>query len=53
MQHMEVTRLEVESELQLAAYTIAMSMPDLSHICSLYHSSEQHWILNLLNKARD
>ena len=28
-------------------------MPDLSHICDLYHSSWQHWILNPLRKARD
>ena len=36
--------LGVESELQLLAY---------SCVCDLQHSSEQHWILNQLNKARD
>ena len=28
-------------------------MPDLSHICNLYHSSWQRQILNPLSKARD
>ena len=45
---MEVPGLEVESELQLLAYTIATATPDLSHICDLHHSSGQHWILNPL-----
>ena len=27
-------------------------MPDLSHVCDLHHSSEQHQILNPLRKAR-
>ena len=27
-------------------------MPDLSHICDLYHSSRQCWVLNPLSKAR-
>ena len=49
--HMEVPRLAVESELQLLAYTTAM--PDPSRVCQLYHSSQQHWILNPLNEARD
>ena len=26
---------------------------DLSHICDLYQSSRQHWIINSLSKARD
>ena len=46
-QHMEVPRLQVESELQLPAYTVAIAMPDPSHICDLRR------ILNPLNKARD
>ena len=41
---MEVPRLEV------GAYTIAMW--DLSLVCNLHHSSQQHRILNLLSKAR-
>ena len=48
---MEVPRLGVKSELQLTAYTTATQDP--SHICHLYHSSEQCRILNPLIKARD
>ena len=36
VQHMEVSRLGVESELQLPAYTTATPMPDLSRLCSLH-----------------
>ena len=50
---MEVHRLGVESELQLPAYTTATSMPDLIHVCDLYHGLQQCWILNLLSEARD
>ena len=39
LQHMEVLRLEVKSELQLPAYAIAIAMLDLSYICNLHHSS--------------
>jgi len=46
-QHMEIPRL------QLPAYTTATATQDPSHICNLYHSSWQHWILNPLNKTRD
>ena len=28
-------------------------MPDLSHVCNLHHTSQQHWILNPLREARD
>ena len=35
----------VESELQLPAYTIATATPDLSHSCTLHHSSWQRQIL--------
>ena len=49
--HMGVPRLGVESELQLLVYTTAV--PELSHICNLHHSSQQHWILNSLSDARD
>ena len=51
--HMEVPRLGVKSELQLPAYTTATTMPDLSCICELHHSSRQRWILNPLFEARD
>ena len=53
LHHMEVPRLGVQSELQLQAYTIATATQDLSHICSLQHSSRQRQILNPLSKARD
>ena len=49
--HKEVPKLEVESELQLLAYVTATL--DLSHVCNLHHSSQQHWILDPLSKARD
>ena len=41
LQHMEVPKLGVESELQLQAYATATEMPDLTHICDLHHSSWQ------------
>ena len=50
---MELPRLGVESELQLPACTIAIATQDLSHVCDLYQSSQQHQILNPLSKARD
>ena len=49
----EVLRLGVESEPQLLAYTTATAMPDLNHVCDLYHSSWQCQILNPLSRARD
>ena len=51
--HREVPRLGVELELQLLAGTTATATPDLSHDCSLHHSSQQRWILNPLGGARD
>ena len=39
MQHVEVPRLGVESELQLLAYAIATAMPDPSHVYNLQNSS--------------
>ena len=53
VRHMEVPRLGVESELQMPAYATATATRDLSHVCDLHHSSQQHWILNALSKARD
>ena len=50
---MEIPRVAAESELHLLAFTIATATPDLSHICSLRHSSQQCWILNPLSEARD
>ena len=53
--HMEVTRLAVESELQLLTYATATAKRDPSRVCNLHHSS---WkcsvaILNPLSEARD
>ena len=53
LQHMEVPRLGVKSELQLPAYTTATATWDPSRICSLHHSSWQCWILNPLSGARN
>ena len=53
MQHMEVPRPGVKLELQLPAYARAKATWDLSHVCDLHHSSQQHRILNPLSKARD
>ena len=52
-QHMQVPMPGIKSELQLLAYTTATAMPDPIHICSLYLSSQQQWILNPLSEARD
>ena len=49
--HMEVSRLGVELELQLPAYTTVTA--DVSHICDLHHRSWQFGILNPLGEARD
>ena len=51
--HMEVLRLQVESELKLLAYTTARAMQDLWLVFDLHHSSWQHQIINPLNKAKD
>ena len=50
---MEVPRLGVKLEPQLLAYAKATVTPDLSCICRLHHSSQQHWIPNLLSEAKD
>ena len=52
LQHMEVSRLGVELELQLLAYATATAMRDPSHVWDLHHSSRQCQILNLLGEAR-
>ena len=46
--HVEVPGLEVESELQLLAYTTAMPTLDPSHTCDLDHSLWQCRVLNPL-----
>ena len=53
LQHMEVPRLVVQSELQLPAYTTATAVWDPSRICNLHHGSQQCRILNPLSKAGD
>ena len=53
LQHTEVPRLGVESELQLPAYTTVTATRDLSCVCNLHHSSRQRWILNPLSESRD
>ena len=50
---MGVPRLGVQSELQLWAYTTVTATQDLSHVCDLHCSSQQHQILNPMNEARD
>ena len=53
LQHVEVTRLGVKSELHLPVYATATATQVPGHIWDLPHSSQQHWILNLLSEARD
>ena len=50
---MEVSRLGVESELQLPAYTTTTATQDPSRICKLHHNTRQCQILNPLSEARD
>ena len=50
---MEVPRIGVQCELRLPAYTTATATQDPRHVCNLYHSSQQRWVLNPLSKARD
>ena len=38
LQHVEVPRVGVKSELQLQAYTAATATQELSCICDLYHN---------------
>ena len=53
LRHMEVPKLQVESELQPLAYTTATATRDLSCIIDLHHSPGQCWVLNPLSEARD
>ena len=53
LRHVEVSRLGVESELQRPAYATATAMLDPSCLYNLYHSLQQHRILNTLSEARD
>ena len=51
--HMEVSRLGVELELYPPACTTTTATRDLSFVCDIHQSSQQHWILNPLSKARN
>ena len=53
LQPVDVPKLGVESQLQLPACPTATAMQELSCACSCQHSSQQHWLLNLLSEARD
>ena len=53
LQHIEVPRLGVESELQLQASATAMATLDPSCICDLDPSSQQRQILNALSEGSD
>ena len=50
---MEVSRLGIQSQLQLLACATATATSDPSHICDLHPSSWQCRILNPLREARD
>ena len=53
LQHAEVPKLRVKSELQLPAYITATATQDSSRIWAQHHSSRQHQILNPLSGTRD
>ena len=53
MQHMEVPRLAVKSELHLPAYAIATATPDTSQVCNLHCSSQQNTESLPLREATD
>ena len=53
LQHMKVPGPGVASQLQLPVYATATATPDLSLICDVLCSLQQHRILNPLSKARD
>ena len=53
--HVEIPGQGVKLKLQLPAYATvtATATQDPSHICDLYSSSWQHWMLNPLSEARN
>ena len=53
LQHMEVPKPVVETELQLLAYVTSTAMTDLCHVFDLHHSSWQCGILYPLSETRD
>ena len=52
-QHIKVLRLGVKLEQQLPPYATAPATLDLSHVCDIHHSSQQHQIFDPLSEARD
>ena len=50
--HMEVSRLGVESELELPDYATATASQDLSCVCDLHHNSQQSQIPYPLREVR-
>ena len=44
---------QARGRIEAAATATATATPNPSHICDLHHSSQQHWILNPLGKARN
>ena len=50
---MEVPRLWLESELQLAANTTATAISNQSHICDLRHILWHRQMFNSLSEAKD
>ena len=52
LQHRDITRLGVESELHLQAYARATAMPDLTCICDLEHGLWSRGLLNPPRRAR-
>ena len=53
LQHTEVPRLGVKSELQLPACATGTARWDPSHICDLHHRSRQRRIPDPLSKTQD
>ena len=53
LKHMEVPGPGVESEVQLLPCTTATATLDLSRICDLFCSLQQHQILNPPSLAKD
>ena len=53
LQHMDVSRLGVESELQMLAYATASATQDLSSVCDLHQSSRQCQILNPTDRGQE
>jgi len=43
----------VKLELHLPAYDTATATKDLSHVCKIQHSSQQHHMPSPLSEARD